>query len=85
MTISRDDLLKIRRLYGLTQYDVATAIGVTQTCVYKIEKGHMSMSEKLTDRFIKHFNLTPEKMAFIRGTVEMLDSERQAVMQVGRR
>ena len=65
--ITKEDVLKIRRLYGLSQYDMAHMLEISQSAVFKIEKGYMDMSEKIAGRLVERFNLTPDRIALIRG------------------
>jgi transcriptional regulator with XRE-family HTH domain len=80
MIITRDDFIKIRKMYRLSQNQMGHILGIKQAAVSRVENKYNRLTEENKEILIKHFNLTPEKLAFIRGTFEMLDSERRAAV-----
>ena len=50
-------LLALRELLGLTQQDLAHALGVSQPALSKIEKAERPLSTDLIERASHHYNL----------------------------
>jgi DNA-binding XRE family transcriptional regulator len=65
--VTKEDIKKIRRLYGLSQYDMAKLLKISQPAVFQIEKGYINISEMTEQKLIKQFNLNQDKLALIRG------------------
>nr|WP_255764025.1 helix-turn-helix transcriptional regulator [Bacillus velezensis] len=60
--LTETSLYQIRKVYRLSQYDVAKITGVSVPMVSMIESGHRRLPEKVATRFTAALQLTPEKI-----------------------
>lgn len=67
LNINRDDFIKIRKVHGMNQSQMARIIGVQQSMITKIEKGYSPLTERNAKRLIKYFSLTQDRLSLIRG------------------
>ena len=60
--LTETSLYQIRKVYRLSQYDVAKITGVSVPMVSMIESGHRRLPEKVANRLTEALQLTPEKI-----------------------
>ncbi|WP_332840630.1 helix-turn-helix transcriptional regulator [Bacillus velezensis] len=60
--LTETSLYQIRKVYRLSQYDVAKITGVSVPMVSMIESGQRRLPEKVANRFTEALQLTPEKI-----------------------
>lgn len=53
---------KLRKEYGSTQEDLASAVGVTRQTIISLENGKYNASLQLAYRIAKYFNTTIENV-----------------------
>ncbi|MGG3065150.1 helix-turn-helix domain-containing protein [Bacillus glycinifermentans] len=62
MELTGDQFLKIRRIYRLSQKDVADLTGVSEAFICMIENGKRKITPKVSRRLINKLSLNPEKV-----------------------
>lgn len=65
MRITADEARLIRKVYRLTLEDMAALCDVSISLISKVEKGHRKLSDRLQQRLVNEFELTPDKLARI--------------------
>ncbi|MGX9948704.1 helix-turn-helix transcriptional regulator [Bacillus subtilis] len=62
MELTGDQVLKIRRIYRLSQKDVADLTGVSEAFICMIEKGKRKITPKISTRLADKLDLNPAKV-----------------------
>ncbi|GIN51117.1 helix-turn-helix domain-containing protein [Bacillus paralicheniformis] len=62
MELTGDQVLKIRRIYRLSQKDVADLTGVSEAFICMIENGKRKITPKVSRRLINKLSLNPAKV-----------------------
>ncbi|MDR4956262.1 helix-turn-helix domain-containing protein [Bacillus sonorensis] len=62
MELTGDQVLKIRRIYRLSQKDVADLTGVSEAFICMIEKGKRKITPKVSGRLTDKLALNPDKV-----------------------
>ncbi|AOP16605.1 helix-turn-helix domain-containing protein [Bacillus sp. GM2] len=62
MELTGHQVLKIRRIYRLSQKDVADLTGVSEAFICMIENGKRNITPKVSRRLINKLSLNPEKV-----------------------
>lgn len=65
MKLSKEQIYRIRKFYGLTMAEFGELVGVTAQAVHRIENGLMRISSELNASVIKAFEMTPNKLRSI--------------------
>lgn len=65
MRITADEARLIREVYRLTLEDMAALCDVSISLISKVENGHRKLSDRLQQRLVNEFELTPDKLARI--------------------
>ncbi|KKB71827.1 MULTISPECIES: helix-turn-helix domain-containing protein [Bacillus] len=60
--LSGSTIRKIRKIYRLSQKDVARITGISESMVSMIESGARQLPDKVAERFSEFLELTPEKV-----------------------
>lgn len=60
--LSGATLYKIRKIYRLSQKDVAKITGISESMVSMIESGTRQLPDKVSVKFMDFLQLTPEKV-----------------------
>lgn len=55
-----DAIVTMRRLLGISQYQLAARVGTTQTFIYRIEKGYAQLSRDTLYKLSDALNVPPE-------------------------
>ncbi|MDM5197869.1 hypothetical protein QUF79_07555 [Fictibacillus enclensis] len=66
MTLTTKDLLQIKCVYGFTQMDIASLLGVSDAHISNVIKGKKRFTERLSNRLINELQLTDSKLTRIR-------------------
>ncbi|MEK5500775.1 helix-turn-helix domain-containing protein [Bacillus sp. FSL M8-0168] len=62
MELTGDQFLKIRRIYRLSQKDVADLTGVSEAFNCMVENGKRKLTQKVTTRLAEKLDLNPAKV-----------------------
>ncbi|MBK4202695.1 helix-turn-helix domain-containing protein [Bacillus vallismortis] len=62
MELTGDQFLKIRRIYRLSQKDVADLTGVSEAFICMIENGKRKLTPKVSTRLADKLDLNPAKV-----------------------
>ncbi|MCY7919719.1 helix-turn-helix domain-containing protein [Bacillus vallismortis] len=62
MELTGDQFLKIRRIYRLSQKDVADLTGVSEAFICMVENGKRKLTPKVSTRLADKLNLNPSKV-----------------------
>lgn len=65
MRINADEARLIRKVYRLTLEDMAALCEVSISLIHKIENGQRNLSDRVQQRLVNEFELTPVKLARI--------------------
>nr|WGE05002.1 helix-turn-helix transcriptional regulator [Bacillus subtilis] len=62
MELTYDQFLKIRRIYRLSQKDVADLTGVSEAFICMVENGKRKLTPKVSTRLADKLDLNPAKV-----------------------
>ncbi|MFW2107720.1 helix-turn-helix domain-containing protein [Bacillus spizizenii] len=62
MELTGDQFLKIRRIYRLSQKDVADLTGVSEAFICMVENGKRKLTPKVSTRLADKLDLNPAKV-----------------------
>ncbi|MED3512500.1 helix-turn-helix transcriptional regulator [Bacillus subtilis] len=62
MELTGDQFLKIRRIYRLSQKDVADLTGVSEAFICMVENGKRKLTQKASTRLADKLDLNPAKV-----------------------
>lgn len=62
MELTGDQFLKIRRIYRLSQKDVADLTGVSEAFICMVENGKRKLTPKVSSRLAGKLDLNPAKV-----------------------
>ncbi|MFF8783315.1 helix-turn-helix domain-containing protein [Streptomyces sp. NPDC015140] len=70
MRINANEARLIRKVYRLTLEDMAALCDVSTSLIHKIENGQRNLSDRVQQRLVNEFELTPDKLARITAIYE---------------
>jgi len=79
MRLTPQTLRTIRKVYGCTQQRIADLIGVDESYINKIERGHKPLTDDLERRIRRALGVTDDHIAQVMELCKRLEVEKRAI------